>query len=963
MQAGTLPGRDAAGLDGASLGDVELYLREPRQFTISDGRCVEGWLIRDPGTAGPGPLLLDIHGGPHNAWNGAADPAHVYHQVLAARGWTVLLLNPRASDGYGEAFYTAAVGAWGVADARDFLEPLEELIAEGTADPARLAVTGYSYGGYMTCYLTSRDSRFAAAVAGGAVCDLTSMAGTSDAARELSDWEWGADSPRGRDFSASDPITRVADVTTPTLLLHGDADIRCPVGQAEEWHVALRELGVDTQLVRYPGASHLFILDGMPSHRIDYNQRVVDWVEQYASTTKRPKIDSVRSGSGHWQRRLAVLAERHKVPGASLGILRLGTDGRPDELVEAAYGFANAPAKIEATSDTLFQIGSMSKVWTATVVMQLVDEGKLDLDAPVAEVLPEFQLADADVAKTVTVRQLLSHTSGIDGDVFTDTGRGDDCVEKYVGLMADIKQNHPLGATWSYCNSGFTLAGRVIEKLTGLTWDAALREKLFAPLGLGHTVTLPEEALLFRTAAGHVDVTAEPVLAPVWQLPRSLGPAGLINSIPADVLAFAKMHLTGGLAADGTRVLSAASTAAMTEFQADVPDKYVLGDSWGIGWIRFGWDGQRLVGHDGNTIGQAAFLRILPEAGIAVTLLTHGGHTRDLYGDLYEEIFAALAGVAMPTPIAPPAEPPATDITPHLGRYERAGVLMEILPGAVLEDGGEIDGLRCAPRSPGRSPSSLLTTWCTPTRCTRSARTCTWSASPRRRPGCRSPSTPWPPASGTCTSVPGPHRRWLTDVDHELVPAMEARLPGILADIEELVRCESPSSVLDAVSASAALVAAVGERHLGAAPEQIVIDGRSHLRWRFGETTCGTSRRVLLLAHHDTVWPLGSLETHPFSVRDGGAARARLLRHEGRPRPRAARAGGTRCARRGDVARHRGRRARLAVVARADRIGGGGLRRGARARGVGGRRRAEDGTQGRIALPGAGGGTRRACRA
>jgi dipeptidyl aminopeptidase/acylaminoacyl peptidase len=687
---------------GASQGDgageaAELYPREEREFTISDGTVVQGWLVRDPDAAGPGPLLLDIHGGPHNAWNGAADPAHLYHQVLAARGWTVLLLNPRASDGYGEAFYTATKGAWGTADAGDFLEPLDALVAEGIADPARLAVTGYSYGGYMSCYLTSRDGRFAAAVAGGAVTDLTSMSGTSDAGHELSHWEWDSFSPAGRYFAASDPIARVTEVTTPTLLLHGESDVRCPVGQAEQWHVALRELGTDTQLVRYPGASHLFILDGTPSHRIDYNQRVVDWVEQYASTSKRPKIDVA-----HWQRRLAVLAERHKVPGASLGILRVaanhgGTGGRPDELVEAAYGYANAPAKIEATTGTLFQIGSISKVWTATVVMQLVDEGKLDLDAPVAEVLPELQLADADVAKTVTMRQLLSHTSGIDGDVFTDTGRGDDCVEKYVELMSEVKQNHPTGATWSYCNSGFVLAGRVIEKLTGLTWDAALREKLFAPLGLEHTVTLPEEALLFRTAAGHVDTSAEPVLAPVWQLPRSLGPAGLINSIPADVLAFARMHLSGGLAADGTRVLSADSAAAMTEFQADVPDKYVLGDSWGIGWIRFGWDGQRLIGHDGNTIGQAAFLRILPDpdnagAGLAVALLTNGGHTRDLYEELYREIFAELAGVSMPAPITPPAEPVQTDITPHLGSYERAGVLMEILPGPVPTPAGDIAG-------------------------------------------------------------------------------------------------------------------------------------------------------------------------------------------------------------------------------------------------------------------------------
>ncbi|MDX6342595.1 MAG: hypothetical protein QOH87_2733, partial [Trebonia sp.] len=672
---------------GASHDDVTLYVRQEREFAISDGGTVQGWLIRDPAAAGPGPVLLDVHGGPHNAWNGAADPAHLYHQVLAERGWTVLIVNPRASDGYGEAFYTATTGAWGVSDALDFLEPLDALVAEGIADPARLAVTGYSYGGYMTCYLTSRDGRFAAAAAGGCVSDLRSMAGTSDMGHGLSDSEWGFKSPAGRDFSASDPIARVTDVRTPTLLLHGDADMRCPVGQAEQWHVALRELGVDTQLVRYPGASHLFILDGMPSHRIDYNQRVVDWVEQYASETKRPKIDGA-----HWERRLAVLAERHKAPGASLGILRLGADGRPDEVIEAAYGYANFPAKIEATTDTLFQIGSMSKVWTATLAMQLVDEGKLDLDAPVAEVLPELRLADAEVAKTVTMRHLLNHTSGIDGDVFTDTGRGDDCVEQYVALLSGQKQNHPLGATWSYCNAGFVLAGRVIEKLTGLTWDAALRQKIYAPLGLKHTVTLPEEALLFRTAAGHVDVTGDPVLAPAWQLPRSLGPAGLICSTPADVLAFARMHLAGGLAADGTRVLSAESTQAMTQLEADLPDKYSLGDSWGIGWIRFGWDSRRLVGHDGNTIGQAAFLRLLPEAGLAVTLLTNGGHARDMYYELYREIFAELGGVDLPAAIEPPpvsAEegPVEADITPHLGTYERAGVIMEVMAGTEKHDG------------------------------------------------------------------------------------------------------------------------------------------------------------------------------------------------------------------------------------------------------------------------------------
>jgi hypothetical protein len=130
----------------------------------------------------------------------------------------------------------------------------------------------------------------------------------------------------------------------------------------------------------------------------------------------------------------------------------------------------------------------------------------------------------------------------------------------------------------------------------------------------------------------------------------------------------------------------------MTELEADLPDKYSLGDSWGIGWIRFGWDGQRLVGHDGNTIGQSAFLRVLPDpgnpgAGLAVTLLTNGGHARDMYYELYREIFAELAGVEMPAPIEPPAEPVEADIAPHLGTYERAGVLMEVLAGSEKTEG------------------------------------------------------------------------------------------------------------------------------------------------------------------------------------------------------------------------------------------------------------------------------------
>ncbi|MDG4865145.1 serine hydrolase, partial [Streptomyces sp. T-3] len=661
---------------GADLGDVQLFVPQEREFTISDGTTVQGWLLRDPAATGPAPLLLDIHGGPHNAWNAAADPFHLYHQVLVARGWSVLLLNPRGSDGYGEAFFTAARGAWGAADAPDLLEPLDTLVAEQVADPRRLAVAGYSYGGYLTCYLTSRDHRFAAAVAGGVVSDLTSMCGTSDEAQPLAAVELGGPPWWDRDLYAQlSPYSRVEEVRTPTLLVHGAADQLCPAGQAEQWFTALRMRGVPARLVLYPGGSHLFLLDGPPSHRADLARRIVDWVERHAGEPGQPGRAPL--DTAHWRRRLTELAARHRVPGAVLGI------ARGDELALAACGVLNKDTGVTATEDSLFQIGSLTKVWTTTLIMQLVDEGKLDLDTPVADVLPELRLSDPGAAKQVTVRQLLTHTSGIDGDLFTDTGRGDDCLERYADHLGTAAQIHPPGATFSYCNSGFVLAGRIIEKLTGMSWDSALKERLCTPLGLTRTVTLPEEALRFRTAMGHdAPGDEDPRPVPAWGLPRSAGPAGLITATAADVLAFARMHLAGGRTADGTRVLSGQAASAMTDRQVDLPDVHTLGDSWGLGWIRFDWGGHRTVGHDGNTLGQSAFLRLLPDQNLAVTLLTNGGGSHDLYLELFEEIFAELAGVTMPPPLRPPAEPVTVDAGRHLGRYERAGARIEILPGA-----------------------------------------------------------------------------------------------------------------------------------------------------------------------------------------------------------------------------------------------------------------------------------------
>ncbi len=339
----------------------------------------------------------------------------------------------------------------------------------------------------------------------------------------------------------------------------------------------------------------------------------------------------------------------------------------------------NRATGVEVTPDALFQIGSITKVWTATLVMQLADESSIGLDEPVVSQLPGFRVADPDVTRTVTPRHLLTHTSGIDGDVFTDTGRGDDCLARYVDGLAEVGQNHPLGATWSYCNSGYSLLGRLVEHVTGMTWDAALRERLIEPLGLEGTVTLPEEAILHRVAVGHVgEPDEEPWPTTTWIPPRSAGPAGLICARVADVLAFARLHLEGGTASDGTRVLSAAALEAMQREESRLPDPYSLGDSWGLGWIRFGWGEERLFGHDGSTIGQAAFLRVLPSHGLAVSLLTNGGHATDLFQELVREVFAELGGVEMQQPVRPSATAIELDPSRYVGLYERMGVTTDV---------------------------------------------------------------------------------------------------------------------------------------------------------------------------------------------------------------------------------------------------------------------------------------------
>jgi CubicO group peptidase (beta-lactamase class C family) len=378
-----------------------------------------------------------------------------------------------------------------------------------------------------------------------------------------------------------------------------------------------------------------------------------------------------------WNQRLRELATEEDVPGATLAVWAGGRQSA------AAHGVLNAATGVAATPDSLFQIGSITKLWTATMIMQLIDEGRMSLDTTIARVLPGVRLgsdspgspdgaAGARRAEDeITIRHLLTHTGGIDGDVFADTGRGDDCVERYVAGLAGVDRIFPPGAAYSYCNSGFVLLGRIIEVLDGREWDQSLRERLVRPLGLSRTVTLPEEAIVHRVATGHRGHPHHDQPVSVWGLPRSIGPAGNIVASAADVLAFARMHLAGGVTAGGARLLSAASVAAMQPVQAEIPSRGDRADAVGLAWRLNRWSGREVIGHDGGTIGQSAFLRADPVTGIAACLLTNSPEAQGLFRRLFSEIFGHYAGLTPPAVPEPVAGPPATDLRRHAGRYER----------------------------------------------------------------------------------------------------------------------------------------------------------------------------------------------------------------------------------------------------------------------------------------------------
>jgi CubicO group peptidase (beta-lactamase class C family) len=307
------------------------------------------------------------------------------------------------------------------------------------------------------------------------------------------------------------------------------------------------------------------------------------------------------------------------IPGVAVGVWANGQE------VHACHGVTSVDNPLPVDQDTLFVLGSVTKTYTATALMRLVAEGRVELHAPVRRYVPELVLADERAAAEVTVLHLLNHTAGLDWGLIVDTGEGDDALAVYVAKLAGLEQIAPPGARASYSQAGYNLAGRIVETVTGLTYERAVATLVCAPLGLAHSFFARDDVMTRRFAVGHhrgADGTLS--IARLWRRARGDNPGGGLASSVADQLRWARFHLGDGRADSAVRVLPAAVLQRMKEPTVALRGSN-LGDAIGLGWFLRDVDGVRTVGHGGSANGQFAELLTVPERGFAVVALSNAG--------------------------------------------------------------------------------------------------------------------------------------------------------------------------------------------------------------------------------------------------------------------------------------------------------------------------------------------------
>lgn len=396
-----------------------------------------------------------------------------------------------------------------------------------------------------------------------------------------------------------------------------------------------------------------------------------------APTNSTPTSTGIAATFDDLDAKIQAGMKAHAIPGVAVGVFAGG-----QEYVKG-YGVTNADYPSPVDGDTVFRIGSTTKTFTGTTIMRLVEQGKLDLDAEVGRYLPGFAVADQGASAAVTVRQLLNHTSGWLGDDLQDFGPGDDALARYVASMTRLPQLTPPGAVFAYNNAGLVVAGRIIEVVTGSTYEAAVRKLVLDPLELGHTGYFSDEIIGFSVAAPHNVVEGKAVVDNgFWHMPRSCNPTGALMSTARDQLRYARFHLGDGTAPNGDRLLSRQGLLAMRSNPGAGGTLQVDLTGMGVTWmLRPSTENVTIVQHGGTWHGQRSGFFMVPDRNFAMTVLTNSEGGGSLLNELFADDWALrrFAGISN-LPAAPHNLSPA-DLAPFEGRW----VAQQIVPDGNLE--------------------------------------------------------------------------------------------------------------------------------------------------------------------------------------------------------------------------------------------------------------------------------------
>ncbi len=409
-------------------------------------------------------------------------------------------------------------------------------------------------------------------------------------------------------------------------------------------------------------------------------------------------VRSARSAAELFQEldaRIASGMEQYHIPGVAIGVLYQG-----QEYVRG-YGITNVDAPSAVDGATLFRIASTTKTFTGTAVMRLVEQGVLDLDAPVRHYLPAFRVEDDAASAQVTIRQCLNHSAGWVGDDEQDFGRGDDALANYVASMRVLPQLTPPGSQFGYNNAALDVVGRVIEVVTGQPYEEAIRVLLLDPLGLERTRFFTDELAGYPIAGSHSVIDDRAVFTPAsWVLPRNGHPDGGLISSAQEQLRYARFHLGDGRGVDGTPLLSPASLRAMRANPGPGGTLVAEIDGAGISFfLRRTAEGVPVVQHGGSWAGQYSGFFFVPERDFAMTMLTNSDGGARLRMDLFYDDWALARFAGLHNPPATPMRLEPARLAAYEGAYlnralDVAGNWLDTILTLRADDGmlrGELD--------------------------------------------------------------------------------------------------------------------------------------------------------------------------------------------------------------------------------------------------------------------------------